>query len=83
MGNLRSYTEEEKLKIYANGGDLTYDETGIFKYLPLDVNFNPQSLANVLSLKHVNYMPGYHLEMNTKTEPGTFPIKTERNYVFI
>ena len=73
--NVSSCTEDEKLKIYANGGDLTYEEKYVFKYLPLGVHFNPQSISNVLSLKHVNNMPGYHLEMNTKKESGILLIK--------
>ena len=73
--NITSCTEDEKLKIYANGGELTYDEKGFFKYLPLRIHFNPSSIANVLLLKQVDDMPCFHLEINTKIGPGITLIK--------
>ena len=75
MDSIKTCTEEEKLKIYANRGYFTYGEKGVFNYLPLGVHFNLQSIANVLSLKHIDDMPGYHLEMNTKVELGISVIK--------
>ena len=73
--NITSCEKDEKLKIYVNGGDLTYDEKALFKYLPLNVHFNPLSIANVLSLKQVDNMPGFHLEMNNKNGLGITLIK--------
>ena len=83
VDGITSCGENEKLKIYANGGELTYNEKGCFKYLPLCVHFNPSSIANVLSLKQVDDMPGFHLEMNTQVEPGITLIKGEARIQFM
>ena len=56
--NLRKCNKDKTLKTYTNGGDLTYEEMRVFKFLPLDVHFNQCSIANVQSLKQVDKMPG-------------------------
>ena len=54
---------------------MTFTEIGTFRYLPLEVYYNPDSIANVLSLKAVAKMNGFHIEMNTKIEPTIVVVK--------
>ena len=53
LSNISPCSQQDKLKIYTNGGSLTYDHIGVFKYLPLTSYYNPDSIANILSLKDV------------------------------
>ena len=53
LNNISPCTQQEKLKIYTNGSSLTYDHMRVFKYLPLPGYYNPDSIANILSLKDV------------------------------
>ena len=61
INNVKLCTEEDSLKIYTNGGALEYNKVGDFTYLPIRTYFNPQSITNMLSLKTVSEMNGYHI----------------------
>ena len=75
VNNIRGCYEDKELTVHTNGGKLSFAEIGDFKYLPLRVYYNSESIANVLSLKAVSEMNGYHIEMNTKIEPTIGLIK--------
>ena len=68
INNVELCTEEDSLKIYTNGGVLEYNQVGDNRYFPIRTYFNPQSIANVLSLKTVNEMNGYHVTMDTQDD---------------
>ena len=70
VNNLRPCSEEDALKIYTNGGALDYDQAGEFAYLPIKTYYNPESIANVLSLKAVSEMKGYQVTMDTQNDPS-------------
>ncbi len=82
VDNLRGCYDDEKLTVYTNGGKLTFGEIGNFKYLPLQAYYNPESIANVLSLKAVADMKDFHIEMNTKIEPTIVLIKDDHRLSF-
>ena len=63
--NIRQCSDEESLKIITNGGSLVYDQIGKSKYLPIDMHYNPDSIANVFSLKSVADLEGIDVRMNT------------------
>ncbi len=82
VNELRKCYEDEKLTIHTNGGRLTFHEIGSFKYLPLQVYYNPDSIANVLLLKAVAEMKDFHIEMNTKFELTISLVKNNRRLLF-
>ena len=49
--NLEVSNEEDVLMIYTNREALKYTQSGDFRHLPIKTNYNPESIANVLSLK--------------------------------
>ena len=60
------------MRIHTNGGSLTYNTIGSFKYLPIECYFNQKSIANVLSLKSVADAQGYDVIMNTNDGPEIY-----------
>ena len=82
MKEVRSCNDEEMLKIYTNGGSLSFEEVGPLKHFPMDGYFNPRSIANVLSLKAVSDLEGFHLIMNTKDHPGIYVEKGDNRLLF-
>ena len=70
VNNLRLCSDEDCLKIYTNGGALEYNQMGDFAHIPLKIYYNPQSIANVLSLKAVSEVDGYRVSMDTDEDPS-------------
>ena len=70
VNNLQRCSDEDYLKIYTNGGALEYNQMGDFVHLPLKIYYNPLSIANVLSLKAVSEIKGYHVSMDTSEDPS-------------
>ena len=68
INNVELCTEEDSLKIYTNGGELEYNQIGNFNYLPIGTYYNPRSIANMLSLKTVSEMNGFHVTMDTQDD---------------
>ena len=83
LNDLRHYTvEEEVLNIYTNGGDLRYNQKGLFKYLCLNIYYNPRLIANILSLKLVDGMNRYYIAINTKEDLNIFLVNGEQKLKF-
>ena len=68
--NLQKSSEENYLKIYTNGGALEYSQMGDFVHLSLKIYYNPHSIANILSLKAMSEIKGYHISMDTSEDPS-------------
>jgi len=69
--NIRNCSEEEKLKIIANGsGSLIFNKIGKSKiFEDLDVHYNDKSVANILSFNIIANQPGVEsIAMNTNVE---------------
>ena len=56
--------------MHTNGGSLIYRHVGQFNFLPLNVYFNSQSIANILSLKRVMDLPCVSIIMENGYEPA-------------
>ena len=54
--------------MYTNGGSKTFTQMAPFKFLPMEVHFNPYSMANILSIKDVASIPGSHISMYSRNE---------------
>jgi len=65
ISNIRDCTEEERLTISTNGGSLFYDQIGTSNLMPVEMYYNPKSIANVLSLSVVAKIPGCGIIMDT------------------
>ncbi len=74
--NLRNCEEEKRLTVFSNGGKLTYKQIGQFTFLPLTSYYCPVLIANVLLLKAVDDMNGFHIiEMDTQVDPSIVVVK--------
>ena len=72
MMNTRKCSRHKEMKIHTNGGSLSYDTIGVFKYLPITCFYNTKSIANVLSLKSVSDVPECNIHMGTTNSPEIY-----------
>ena len=68
LTNVRNCDENEKLRVVTNGGELSYDQIGDLKLLPIQAYYNENSIANIVSLKQVGDIPGVKITMNSADE---------------
>ena len=65
---MRTCEEGERLQIVTNGGELSYNQIGAMKLLPIQAYYNEKLIANVISLKQVGDIPGVKVPMDTSQE---------------
>ena len=70
VSSITKCTPHEELEMHTNGGSLIYRHMGQFNFLPLNVYFNNQSIANILSLKCVMDLPGVSITMENGHNPA-------------
>ena len=70
--DIRKCHEKDKLMVATNGGSITFASTASFKFLPLTVFFNPNSMATILSMRDVANIPGVQICMDTNKERAIF-----------
>ena len=58
----------DELTVITNGGSEISKQRATAKLLPIDVHFNPHSLANILSLRNVANIPNARLTMDTAVD---------------
>jgi len=68
INEVRDCDEDEVLNITTNGGSLVYDKIGISKHVPVEMHYNPNSIANVLSMSVVAGIPGVRIVMDSEIE---------------
>ena len=68
VNNLVVCSDEEVLLIHTNRGTQTFDLKSKMKMFPIEVHFNSESMANILSLKDVVSMRGACITMDTFEE---------------
>ena len=68
IGNIFDCTSDETLTVYTNGGSNTFTQLEPFKFLPMEVHLNPNSMANILAIKYVSSIPGVHISMDSSKE---------------
>ena len=59
---------QDQLLLITNGGSMKFEEKGTLNLFPMSVHFNPNSMANILSLKEVGDLDGVHIKMDTSQE---------------
>ena len=69
--HIRKSEVDEELTVITNGEKQTFKNMAILKYMPLQVYFKSDSLANIISLRNVANIPGVSITMDTEKERGT------------
>ena len=54
--------------VYTNGGSKNFTKMAPFKLLPMEVHFNPESMANILEIRVVASILGVYISMDSKKE---------------
>ena len=70
LSDTRIYNEDEELTVITNGGSQSFKLIGNFKHLPMEDHYNADSLANILSFKHVSEIPGVTITIDTIKDSG-------------
>ena len=63
-------TLEHPLKVYTNGGHQLYSQAGTLNVLPFEVYYNPESIANILSLSEV--CDHFEVVLNSKNNQSIY-----------
>jgi hypothetical protein len=66
--NIRDCASEECLTVHTNGGSQFFNRMGMLMVMPIPVHFNPDSMANILSMKDVVSLPGVTVTMDSSKE---------------
>ena len=66
--NVCDCTSDETLMVYTNGGSKNFTKMAPFKLLPMEVHFNPESMANILPIKDVASIPVLNISMYSRKE---------------
>ena len=70
--------KDDNLTASTNGGYMTFRKKARLKILTLDVFFNENSMATIISLKDVANMPGSRIIMDTDVDRSISAISKER-----
>ena len=68
LENIVECSPDESLRIMTNGGSLVYDKIGDCNLFPIKMYYNPQSIANVLSLGSIGAISGAKITMDSTIE---------------
>ena len=68
VGNIRDCTSYETFTVYTNGGSNTFTHIAPFKFLRMELHFNPDSMANIITIKDFYSIPGVHISMDSRKE---------------
>ena len=68
ISNTRDCTKDETLLVHINGGDNIFHQQGDLNIVPMSDHYEPSFLANILSMKDVQNIPGIRITMDTLEE---------------
>ena len=80
--NIRKCNEEQELHIATNGGGMIYEAIADLNLFPMQVHYNANSIATILSLKDVASIPGCYLTMDTRKARQIVVVFDGHTYVF-
>ena len=66
IGKNRDCTLDKTLTAYTNGGSKTFTQMALFKFLPIEVHFNLESMYNIIAIKDVASIPRVHISMDPR-----------------
>ena len=68
LTSIQNCNKQDELNVITNGGSMRYNQMGKMKLLPLELHYNEQSLATILSFKAIVSMPGVHVSYDNLVE---------------
>ena len=68
IGNIHGCTSDETLTVYTNGESKTFAQISPFKFLPMELHFNPDPMNNTVAIKGVASIPGVHISKDSRKE---------------
>ena len=68
IGSIYDCTSDDTLTVCTHGGLKDFTQMSPFKVLPMEVNFNLDSMANILAIKDVSSTTGVHISMDPRKE---------------
>ena len=66
--NVRDCTSDKNLMVNKNGGSKNFTHIAPLKFLPVEVHFNPESMANIIEIKDVASIPGVQISMDSRKD---------------
>jgi hypothetical protein len=82
LNNISVCDDDSSLTIYTNGGSQHFDSKGTLKMLPIDVHYNMNSMANILSMKDVVSLPDVKVTMDSSQESAMIVVFKGKVYKF-
>ena len=67
-GTVINCTEDEVMVVHTNGGLNTFTNIYYLKLFPLVIHINKYSMAKIISLKDMAYIPGVNITMDSSKE---------------
>ena len=68
LSNIRNCNSNEELHLLTNGGYSDYNQIGHCDLFDVDVHYNPNSIANVLSFDKISDMNDVHVTVDTSVD---------------
>ena len=65
--DIRNCSKEEILIVHTNGGTKIFLQLGHLSLLPLQVHYNPDSLANILCFNNVTNIKGMYITIDARS----------------
>ena len=66
IGNICDCNSDETLTVYQNRGLKTFTQMATFKFLPMEVHFNPKSMNNIFAIKDIASIPVLNISMDSR-----------------
>lgn len=70
LHNIVDASEDESILLHSDGGVQLYNKVGIMNDFPLQAMYNPNGIANVISLKDMDMIDGATITMDTSVDPS-------------
>ena len=68
LKNIRKCSHNDCVELVTNGGKVVFSSKGDCTFLPMELYYNRDSLATIISVKDVGRLPGFTLTMDTSVE---------------
>ena len=83
LGDIISCSDDECLNLISNGGTVDYELRSTMKMFPLDVHYNENSIANVMSLYHLVQVKDLVITMDNRKDYGFHVTYAGKKYHFL
>ena len=66
--NIQECLEEERLTVLNNGGNKSFNGIGEYELFTIEAHLNLHSMANIVAIKDMAYVPGVQINMDSSKE---------------